>query len=225
MGMRKIPLLTITVVIISIGLFCVIRYFIEHPPHACFLNKHPLLDKAVDIHQQNVDIVRYVGVIDCVNSQHLKTYLEHHGDGGQFASINSPGGVKKGADWMVDILEKHKKTVLVEDSAVCGSACVFVFIRNAGAVARPGALFFFHKGHSDDPKYEKLTDAMRDWARELSPRLADFLASCSVDPTTTDEGIFLYWHEITEIASGNSFDCDFIVSLNKVRGKEFDARL
>jgi hypothetical protein len=223
MRMRRAIALFMIGLVLLVGVISISIDYINDPSTVCFFNKRPPLEKSAKIYTHD-DAVRYTGLIDFENSCSFDDFLGNHENKERFVSINSPGGAKKGAVWMVKILEKYKKTVLIEDNAVCGSACVFVFVENHGAVALPGALFFFHKGSSDDPKDMKLLEAMRDWAREISPRLSDFFVSCTVDPTTTDDGIFLYWREITEIAQGVTFNCDFITSLNGVRGRDFDVR-
>lgn len=167
----------------------------------------------------------YRGQINCTNANKMEHFVYENANTKRIVIINSGGGEINGAKRLLKNIEKYHLSVLITNNGVCGSSCVFVFIKNNKGIARPDALFNFHGGRTADNRYQGRLDTMREWANEISPNLAKFFHSCAIDPTTTTGGIWLYWSEISSISSGTKLDCNNIIDLYRDRKNEAQRRL
>lgn len=172
----------------------------------------------------------FAGSISPASSRKLANFLARNAEAIQpprLLSIRSPGGEYSGAEEMVRIIDDYDLVTFVSQKSVCASACVYVFTHSLRRYALPDAVFLFHRARRGDltldQKFLNLfatmetlavpEDVMRQWASRISPKLTEFLDTCTVDPTRTDSGIWLLWSEIQEIGMGQrSYNCDAMAS-------------
>lgn len=142
--------------------------------------------------------------------------------------LASPGGTAASGEMMGWIVNKFMDTeVVVPNGLACVSACVAVLSGVERRTVEPGGYLLFHAGNND-PRWidcepcnfvrahwpfigtsEAERHVMLPWARKISPRLEDFLKSCSVNPLDSHEGIALSGSQIDQIRQGTAeFRCD-----------------
>lgn len=178
----------------------------------------------------------YAGYINSANSRLLADAV-HQLDGKitwpRLLYMGSFGGEYAGAEEMLRVVNENDLAPAIGKREICASACVYVFAYGERHIALPDALFLFHRAKKGDLRWDqklvniiarKRTEApsvlpenvMRTWAAQISPRLVNFFDSCSVDPTTTEKGLWLRWAEIEEIATGfHSHNCDSLMTRDR----------